>query len=129
MPDFLAEMRAIRQDYLRYQEAGDPEGCVGFWTEDGVLMPPDEPAVRGHADLLDWYRTAFEAFEFNFQIEYEQAISAGDWVFALGSYSGTVTPRATGEPIEDRGKLLEILRRQPDGSWKWHAHMWSSDLP
>ena len=78
MADFTAEMRAIRRDYMQYQEAGDPEGCVAFWAEDGVLMPPNEPAIRGCADLLEWYRRAFEALDFDFQIEYEQALSTGD---------------------------------------------------
>jgi len=128
MADFRNEMRTIRNDYMECQGVGDAAGCVGFWAEDGVLMPPNEPAVRGHADLLAWYRTAFEAFAFDFEIEYEQAISSGDWAFARASYSGTILPRATGEPIEDRGKILEVLRRQPDGTWKWHAHMWNSDL-
>jgi len=128
MADFRDEMRTIRREYMECQDEGDAVGCVGFWAEDGVLMPPTEPAVRGHADLLEWYRSAFDAFEFDFEIEYDQAISSGEWVFARGSYSGTVTPRATDEPIQDRGKILEILRRQPDGSWRWHAHMWNSDL-
>jgi ketosteroid isomerase-like protein len=129
MSDYRAEMRAIRKAYMQFQDAGDPEGCVGFWHPDGVLMPPNEPAIRGHADLLMWYRAAFAAFDFDVKIEYEQAISWGDWGFARGSYTGTVTPRATGEPTEDRGKILEVLRRQPDGTWKWHAHTWNSDLP
>jgi uncharacterized protein (TIGR02246 family) len=129
MADFKAEMRAIRRDYMQYQEAGDPEGCVACWAEDGVLMPPNEPAVRKRADLLEWYRAAFEAFEFDVQIEYEQAVCTGDWVIARALYSGTITPKATGEPTEDRGKILEVLRRQPDGTWKWHAHTWNSDLP
>lgn len=129
MADFLAEMQALRRDYMACQGAGNSEGCVEFWAQDGVLMPPNEPAVRGHADLLAWYRSAFEAFAFDFEIEYEQAISSGDWAFARASYSGTILSKATDEPIEDRGKILEVLRRQPDGSWKWHAHTWNSDLP
>jgi ketosteroid isomerase-like protein len=46
--------------------------------------------------------------------------------------SGTYNLRmndATGKPIHDRGKYLEVWKKQPDGNWKCGADMWNSDLP
>jgi hypothetical protein len=31
--------------------------------------------------------------------------------------------------LRDEGKFLEVLRRQPDGSWRYAVDMYSSDLP
>ncbi len=123
------EIKNLRKQYMVAQDAGDVDGCVSFWSDDGVLMPPNEPSVTGKEALRAWYQDAFNQFGFQFSIEYQQVEEAGDWAFARGRYSGSIIPKTGGDPIQDTGKLLEVLRRQPDGSWKWACHMWSSDNP
>jgi ketosteroid isomerase-like protein len=53
----------------------------------------------------------------------------GPWAFDRGAYRWRGIPRAGGEPIEDHGKYLVILQRQPDGSWKVARDMDNSDRP
>ena len=36
---------------------------------------------------------------------------------------------AKGKPIRDTGKILEIWKKQADGSWKCAVDTWNSDLP
>jgi ketosteroid isomerase-like protein len=36
---------------------------------------------------------------------------------------------AKGKSVPDRGKLIEVFRKQADGSWKTVADMFNSDLP
>jgi ketosteroid isomerase-like protein len=48
--------------------------------------------------------------------------------YTQGSYQLTTTD-AKGKPATDRGKTLEIWKKQADGAWKCVADMWSSDLP
>ena len=130
--DVTADIEAIknlRAQYMISQDAGDVEGCVSYWSDDGVLMPPNEPSVVGKEALLSWYQNAFDHVKIDFTVSYEQIEVAGDWGFARGEHEGTIIPKPEGEPIPDKGKLLEILRRQPDGSWKFACHMWSSDNP
>jgi len=130
--DVEADIEAIknlRKQYMVSQDAGNAEGCVSYWSEDGVLMPPNEPSVIGKEALLSWYQNAFKHVQIDFTISFEQIEVAGDWGFVRGGYEGTLIPKPDGEPIPDNGKYLEILKRQPDGSWKWACHMWSSDIP
>lgn len=48
--------------------------------------------------------------------------------FSLGAYE--LSFRATsGKTVADQGKLLEIWKKQPDGSWKCIVDTWNSDLP
>ena len=42
----------------------------------------------------------------------------GDWAYARTTITGTATPYGDGNPIQIDMKALQILRRQPDGSWK-----------
>jgi ketosteroid isomerase-like protein len=47
------------------------------------------------------------------------------WV--SGTYELTMND-ASGKPINDRGKYLEVWEKQTDGNWKCAADMWDSDL-
>jgi ketosteroid isomerase-like protein len=35
----------------------------------------------------------------------------------------------TGKPVNDRGKFLEVWKKQADGKWKCTMDIWNSDLP
>lgn len=122
-----AEILQLRESYMRFQEAGDADGCVSYWDEDGTILPPGEPAVQGKKALRNWYQNVFDQVTLNNDLRYGDIEVYGDWSFATGTYSGTTTLRGSGDVIEDSGKFLEIHKRQPDGSWKFYRHMWSSD--
>jgi ketosteroid isomerase-like protein len=36
---------------------------------------------------------------------------------------------ASGKPVNDRGKYVEVWEKQADGKWKCGADIWNSDLP
>ena len=44
-----------------------------------------------------------------------------------GTYEITETDDS-GKPMTDKGKYLKVWKKQPDGSWKCVADMFSSDL-
>jgi uncharacterized protein (TIGR02246 family) len=121
------EILELRSNYMRAQNSGDAEGCVQHWDDDGLILPPNERGVRGKKALLEWYRGIFQHVSMKFELSYTDIHVSGEWSFANGTYHGHVVPKAGGNPIEDEGKFLEVHRRQPDGSWKFARHMWSSD--
>ncbi|MEP7072483.1 MAG: hypothetical protein ABI839_08855 [Verrucomicrobiota bacterium] len=45
-----------------------------------------------------------------------------------GTYEETMTD-ASGKPAKDRGKYVEIFKKQADGTWKAILGIWNSDLP
>jgi ketosteroid isomerase-like protein len=47
--------------------------------------------------------------------------------FVSGTYELTMND-ASGKPMNDRGKYLEVWEKQTDGNWKCRADMWNSDL-
>src|SRR6266498_131357 len=52
---------------------------------------------------------------------------SGEIGFVSGTYELTMND-ASGNPVNDRGKYLEVWEKQPDGSWKCGADIWNSDL-
>jgi ketosteroid isomerase-like protein len=57
-----------------------------------------------------------------------EVAKAGDLAYVSGTYEETMTD-ASGKPGKDRGKYLEIFRKQTDGTWKCIRDIWNSDLP
>jgi uncharacterized protein (TIGR02246 family) len=120
-------IRRLRESYMRAQDAGDAEACVAHWADDGVLLPPNEPAVSGREALISWYRRVFNESRFAFRISFDEIQVVGGWSFARGSYAGSIIPKDGSEPIHEEGKYLEIHKRDADGSWKFARHIWNSD--
>ena len=56
-----------------------------------------------------------------------QLAKSGDMGWVSGTYELTMND-ASGKPINDRGKYLEVWEKQADGNWKCRADMWNSDL-
>ncbi|MGH7983124.1 MAG: YybH family protein, partial [Candidatus Udaeobacter sp.] len=53
---------------------------------------------------------------------------SGDLAYTTGTYELTMND-ASGKPINDRGKYVEVWKKQADGKWKVVADIWNSDLP
>jgi ketosteroid isomerase-like protein len=85
-------------------------------------MWPNEPAVEGLEAIkgLDWVRA----------IEDENSIVQIDGQGDLAFVRGTISLLLDFEgAVKEEGKFLDILRKQPDGSWLFAIWMMSSDLP
>jgi ketosteroid isomerase-like protein len=54
---------------------------------------------------------------------------AGGWAFVRCTYAVTLVPKAGWQPAEDSGKLVRIVKRQSDGTWKVYLDIWNSDQP
>ena len=127
-----ADLQAIKnviEQEIAAANAGDAERFLGILSDDVVIMPPNEQVVRGE-QAGPWLRAFLDQFAMQLEpYSNEQFVVAGDWAFHLYSYEWTLTPKAGGEPITDKGKGIHILQRQPDGSWLLAVDAWSSDLP
>jgi ketosteroid isomerase-like protein len=66
------------------------------------------------------YRSFFPQFASVEQtVTIEELQVVGDWAFAWGSEELTLLPQAGAARIELQGKGMSILKRPPDGSWKF----------
>jgi uncharacterized protein (TIGR02246 family) len=109
--------------------AGDLEGALAMYEPGACYVVSEErgEVARGHeeiraalADLiamdcrLDCYR--IEVLENG-----DLAVLRADWVF-----SGT---GEDGEPFEHRGRSIEVVRRQEDGTWRFALDLPSGASP
>jgi ketosteroid isomerase-like protein len=52
---------------------------------------------------------------------------SGDLGYVSGPYE-FVMNGPDGKPVTERGKFVEVWRKQADGAWKCVADIWNSDL-
>jgi uncharacterized protein (TIGR02246 family) len=116
------EAESIRELTARWTaavQARDIDRLLGLVTDDVVFLPSSGPPIRGKEAVGDLYRSLFSQFDVEQSASIEEVEVGGDWAFSWGAETLTLSPRGGGRPIRLRGKGLAILRRQPDGSWKY----------
>lgn len=108
----------------------DLDGYLVFVDSTASIQQPNGPTVTGTAAI----RALIEEFYAlphltgGWQPETVVASRAGDLAYSTGSYELHYRDRS-GTPVSERGKYLEVWRRQADGSWKMVVESFNSDQP
>jgi uncharacterized protein (TIGR02246 family) len=118
---------ATRNAYAAAWRAASVEQIASLYTEDAFVLYPNQPAVSGHAAIVDYFKGFFDEFPKNdFELISSEIVVTGPWAFDRGVYRWKGTPR--NEPaVEDNGKYLVVLKRGDDGKWRVARDMDNSD--
>lgn len=107
----------------------DLEKTLSFYSPDAVVMPPNEPSFSNRDAIRDvWKKLLADAVKISWTTTRAEISQSGDLGYTSGTYEIT-TRNDRGETIQDRGKYVEVWRKQTDGSWKCSVDMFNSDLP
>lgn len=91
--------------------AGDVEGLVSLYEPNASLVGQDGQPAIGH-DAIRAMIKAFADMKSQISLKIEKTVSAGD---DLAVCYGAWTMTAGGQEVT--GKSVEVVRRQPDGTW------------
>lgn len=122
-------IKQLARDWQAGWLAGDASALLSLYADDAVLMPQGLPALAGKEAIRSLYQAVFEEFRVTGGGRLLEVVVAGDWGYFLSTYELTAKPLAGGEPIEDEGKSVFIVRRQSDGDWKIARLIATSDRP
>lgn len=123
-----AAIEAATEEAMAINATGDHLAYVNhYYTADVVAMPPNGEAIRGREAVLA-FNESFPPYE-DLQFTHVEVDGDRDMAYVYGTYRMVMAAAEGEEPVEDRGKYLEIWRRQPDGSWKVALDIFNSDLP
>ena len=126
-----AEQEQIRLAVARAVEAlnaGDVEAMVAMHTSDAVVLKPHARPERGLEAIGASLAELVERFEIRESRTMEEVTIAGDWAIVWGEYEVRLTPRQGGEGMGERGKYLDVLRKE-DGEWKFARSVWNTSEP
>ena len=92
-----------------------------------VTMPPRHSTKEGRQAWLRWVEEMdFRVREFS--LTPQEFDGCGDFAFVRCNYEWSYTFENRDEPIDDSGKFLGVLRKQPNGQWLATHWMWNSDV-
>ena len=129
-----ADIEAINKLHQREMEASrkwDIDTLALLWTDDVVMLPAGEPALIGRdanrASITRLRDESGSAQIGDYILSFNEVKVTGDWAFEWGTYSGTLAPEGGGESLRATGKVIRVLRKDADGSWKIARAMYNSD--
>ena len=131
-PNTKADVEAIKKWIDRYcatVTAGDFEAYRAFWTKDVVWLPPHGPVQKGIEACMEHNRPYFEQYNSVEKMSVKEIEIADRFAFVRVNYTYQGKPKAKGEPLEEDGKGIFILKRQPDGAWVSTHCVWNSNIP
>jgi uncharacterized protein (TIGR02246 family) len=98
--------------------AGDVDGVVALYEPDATLLMQDGGPSTG-TDAIRVAIGQFAAMKPDLRMSIRNVVyGGGDIAVVYNDWELTLVG-PDGQTIEDRGKACEIVRRQPDGSWKF----------
>ena len=115
----------VTDRWLKAMMNNDSTAIAAEYTEDAMLLPPNESVVKGRAAIRH-YLGQFPKVT-SFKAPLVEMDGHGDLAYVRGTYEATLMPPGAKNPIKDSGKFIEIRRKQPDGRWLIQRDFWNSD--
>jgi ketosteroid isomerase-like protein len=116
--DRIAIERLHRQD-VEATLSDKADGLTKLWDNEAVRIQPGHPAEIGKAEIYAndkrWEAKPDRPKTLCYKSEIKDVRIAGDWAFEWGY----ISYRDSSNPKPMRGKVLRVMKRQPDGSWKF----------
>lgn len=101
-----------------------------LWADDGVdLIQGLQPMVgkKAISGWLDSLAPQLKGAKMEYcTIDWRDLKISGDWAFEWGITRQKIDFPAPQKPFESEGKMLLILKRQPNGAWKVEVESWNS---
>ena len=125
-----AAIRKLDAEWSKAAGAKDADKTVSYYTDDAQVMPANSPVIHDKAGARAMWQGMFNmpGFSGGWKPAKVDVARSGDLAYVTGTYEMHETD-ASGKPKTDKGKYLEVWKKQADGSWKCVADMFSTDLP
>ena len=125
-----ATLRTLDAEWSRSAGAKDIDKTVSFYSDDALVMPSNSPVLQGKAAAREMWQSMFSmpGFGGGWKATKVEVAQSGDLAYVTGTYEINETD-ASGKPKTDKGKYLEVWKKQTDGSWKCVADMFNTSLP
>ena len=108
----------------------DVDKTVSYYAESAVVMPPNAASATTKEAIRSAWKEMLTSpgAAISWKATKVEVATSGDLAYVSGTYEETMTD-ASGKPVKDHGKYVEIFKKQADGTWKVVADIWNSDLP
>jgi uncharacterized protein (TIGR02246 family) len=103
--------------FARHLNSGNVEGVVALYEPQASLVMEAENVARG-TDAIRAAITTFASLRPTLTMHVTRVVRPGEDLAVLYNDWRLTGTAPDGSRLEDSGKAIEIVRRQPDGSWR-----------
>lgn len=132
IPPPSADMQAIErlhQADVTATLSGDPKALADLFTDDAVLLQPDSAALVGKQAILSANQKDKAEHPSSKVLAYKPEIHdlhiSDGWAFEWTSFEASYRESENGQPKTFHAKALRVLKREPNGEWKFSRVMWN----
>jgi uncharacterized protein (TIGR02246 family) len=128
--DVEADIEAIRKipvDFNAAMSTGNVDKLVSLFADDAVRIPPNNPPFVGKEAIRGLFQQHLDQFTVQSEGVIVDLKVSGDLAFFRGSWNSIDTPKDGGEPFKGNGSFVQVVQKQPDGSWKVICNIWSNE--
>ena len=118
----LAAIEKLRQQDIAATLARDPVALTDLWTDDAVRLGAGAPPEVGKQVIRasNERQTANKGFKALSYVPETKDLTFldGGWAVEWRTFTASYVDSPGGEVKQVRGKILMVLKKLPDGSWK-----------
>jgi len=125
-----AAIRKADADWSNTAQSKKVDSWMAYYSDDAIVLPPNEPLATGKDAIRKTIGglLALPGINLKWTTAKVEIARSGDIGYSQGTYEMTMND-PKGNPVMDRGKYVEVWKKQSDGSWKCTVDTYNSDLP
>ena len=114
-----AALMQVSRDWAKTAESRDVERIVSYWSDDAVVIIPDQPPVVGKAALRAMVERDMKDPRFTITWEPERASisQAGDMGYLI-EHNRVTFPDPSGRVRTVSGRVVTTWKKDASGNWK-----------
>jgi len=125
-----AGVAKARSAYEKAAGAQDAAAIAKLYTADGVEMPPNAPAAKGHAGIEAYHKAFAQQFMVHgITLTATETKIYGDTAVDVGTYKQSLMMQKGGGMVDDKGKYVVLLKKDASGTWLLTHAIYNSDMP
>jgi|WetSurMetagenome_2_1015567.scaffolds.fasta_scaffold266521_2 uncharacterized protein (TIGR02246 family) len=124
----MTSLEKVCSEFAKAVNAGDLDALTDFYAPDAVFVTgPGAAATASGKAALREVLAGFLATRPSMEFDHNYLFVSGEVALARGKWKLTSSrPDGTAETVV--GTSIEVLKRQPDGSWRYIIdHPWGAD--
>jgi ketosteroid isomerase-like protein len=123
-------LREADAAWSKAAESKDLDKTVSYYSADATVLPPNASAATTKEEIRKIWQDmlASPGLAISWKATKVEVAKSGDLGFVSGTYELTMND-ASGKPVIDKGKYVEVWEKKADGKWKCGTDTWNSDLP
>ena len=119
-------IRDLHSAFEKSIKVSDWASMIEFYAEDAIQMPPSEPAVVGKK-AIQVRLEIYKGYSWEWRERPIKIIDGRDDLIFVWSHFNQKGTRPDGSSFVGTGDILQVFRKQGDGSWKIVFDTWSYD--